>query len=60
MCLQHGQLLREIRTRYAGLFDRLHELLSDCLWRVDRCVNSIVSGQVLYSLLSLLIVNNLY
>jgi hypothetical protein len=46
MCLQHGQLLREIRTRYAGLFDRLHELLSDCLWRVDRCVNSIVSGQV--------------
>ncbi|CAM9108122.1 unnamed protein product [Discosporangium mesarthrocarpum] len=42
LCLEHGQLLREIRTRYASVFNQLHTLYSDSLWVLDRCMSSML------------------
>lgn len=45
MCLPHGQLLQEMRRRNASAFNRLHGLYSDCLWTLDRCVESVLDGR---------------
>jgi hypothetical protein len=35
LCMEHGILMRELRSRYAWAFDRMHRLYSDTLWGMD-------------------------